>query len=246
MTQLIVEIGLNHLGCEERARRMLESTDIPAINAVTFQIREPQFYDNPDPVRRRLSNDFYRKAVAEIHARGQQCGIAIADVSAVAQFNMLGIDFWKTLSWDFKNTSLNRALQATGKSVLMSTGLSGMDEIVEVCNQGGNIEFIHTQLSQKIEDVNLKAIVEIHNRTKRQVAFGLHCGNHDVLQVALGFEPSALLFYIKEDGCQNLIDDEHAITMSQLKQLTANLKSLMSALGTGAKCNAEKPSWIIQ
>ena len=246
MTQIVVEIGLNHLGCEDRAWRMLESTNLPDVDAVTFQIREQKFYENPDPIRRRLSDDFYRKAVSTVHARRQRFGIAIADESAVEKFNGMGIDFWKTLSWDFNNASLRHALQLTGKNVMMSTGLSGMDEIVEVGAKGVGVELIHTQLSQKVEDVNLKAISEIRMRTGLPVAFGLHCCNHDVLQVSLGLEPSAILFYIKEDGCHNLIDDEHAVAMSQLGNLTRNLKSLMLALGTGIKNNAKKPGWVIQ
>lgn len=203
MMQIVVEIGLNHLGSEDRAWRMLECAAAPTVDAVTFQIREQKFYDNPDPVRRRLSEDFYRKAVAAIHARGQRCGIAIADESSVPQFSSLGIDFWKTLSWDFTNASLNRMLQATGKPVWMSTGISSMDDIVGLSAKGGDIVLIHTQLSQKIEDVNLKAIAEVRKRTKLPVAFGLHCACHDILKVALGFEPYALLFYLKEDGCSS-------------------------------------------
>ena len=245
MGQIIVEIGLNHLGSEERAWRMLECAAASAVDAVTFQIREQKFYENPDPVRRRLSDGFYYKSVTAIHARGQRCGIAIADESSVELFNSLGIDFWKTLSWDFKNSSLNRMLQATGKPVLMSTGLSSMDEIVGVSGKGGDIVLIHTQLSQKLEDVNLKAIAEIRKRTSLPIAFGLHCDCHDVLKVALGFEPYALLFYLKEDGCSRLIDDEHAIPMSQLEPLTNQLKSLALALGTGLKSAAEKPRWVI-
>jgi N-acetylneuraminate synthase len=245
MIQIIVEIGLNHLGSEERAWRMLECTAMPAVDAVTFQIREQKFYENPDQVRHRLSGEFYRDALAAIHARGQRCGIAIADEFSVGQFHSLGIDFWKTLSWDFKNSSLNRALQATGRPVLMSTGLSSMDEIVEVSAKGGNIVLIHTQLSQKIEDVNLKAIVEIRKQTGLPVAFGLHCACHDVLKVALGFEPYALLFYLKEDGCSRYFDDEHAIPMSELKPLTNLLKSLAPSLGSGSKSSAEKPSWVV-
>ncbi len=44
MTQIIVEIGLNHLGSEERAWRMLEGVAASGADAVTFQIREPKFY----------------------------------------------------------------------------------------------------------------------------------------------------------------------------------------------------------
>jgi len=76
------------------------------------------------------------------------------------------------------------------------------------------------------------------------VGFGLHCSNHDVLKLALAYEPSAVLFYLKEEGCTGLFDDEHAIAMSELSAFVRNLKSLQSAIGTGKKIGAEKPPWF--
>jgi len=49
MTQLIAEIGLNHNGSEEHAQRMLENVLAAGIDAVTFQIREPEFYTAAAP-----------------------------------------------------------------------------------------------------------------------------------------------------------------------------------------------------
>jgi len=244
MTQLIVELGLNHLGSEERAWRMLECVGASGADAVTFQIREPKFYEAAEPNRDRLPEKFYRAAVEATHARGQSFGFAIADEAAVSPLNALGVDFWKMLSWDFMNRSLLGALQATGKRVMMSTGLSSHEEIIEGSASSGNVELIHTQLSQKIEDVNLKVISEIRRQTGKAVGFGLHCSNHDVLKLALAYEPSAVLFYLKEEGCTGLFDDEHAIAMSELSAFVRNLKSLQSAIGTGKKIGAEKPPWF--
>jgi N-acetylneuraminate synthase len=246
MTEIIVEIGLNHLGGEERAWRMLQGSIAASIDAVTFQIREPAFYENEDPIRRRLSDDFYRRAVAAAHAAGKRFGIAIADESSVEKFDSFGIDFWKTLSWDFKNASLKKSLQATGKPLLMSTGLSSMEDVVEMSARDRSIALIHTQLSHHLEEVNLKAIAEMRKQTGLPVAFGLHCANHDVLKTALGFEPSALLFYLKEEGCPRLFDDEHALALSELKPWADALRALEKALGTGTKSGAEKPAWVVQ
>jgi N-acetylneuraminate synthase len=246
MIEIIAEIGLNHLGCEERAWRMLHGAIATSIDAVTFQIREPSFYKDEDPVRRRLAHDFYREAVKACHAGGKRYGLAIADESAVEKFDSLGIDFWKTLSWDFKNASLRKRLEATGKPMLMSTGLSSMEDIAEMKAHDRNITLIHTQLSHKVEEVNLKAIAEMRRQTGLPIAFGLHCAQHDVLKTAVGFEPSALLFYVKEGGCPRLFDDEHAVFLSELKPWADCLRSLEAALGTGTKSSAQKPAWVVQ
>ena len=246
MTKIIVEIGLNHLGDEDRAARMIKCAVEAKADALTFQIREAKFYESEDPARKRLSMEFYARAAEMIQAHGMKFGLAIADEDAVPQFSGLEVDFWKSLSWDYKNFSLRSKLQATGKKVYISTGLSSMEEIVEGRGLGGNVELIHTQLTQKIEGVNLKAIAEMRRRTGLPVAFGLHCNDHDVLAVSLAFEPSAVLFYIKEEGSAPLFDDEHAVGMRNLKIVVGKLRGLMPAIGTGEKSGSEKPSWVVQ
>ncbi|MFZ1978515.1 MAG: N-acetylneuraminate synthase family protein [Bacteroidota bacterium] len=245
MTQLTAEIGLNHNGSEETALRMLKNLLAASIDAVTFQIREPAFYTAEAPPRRRLSEDFYRKAVKIVHEAGRLFGIAICDESAISFFDSIGTDFWKTLSWDFKNYSLNKQLQATGKLVFMSTGLYGMEDILEIGSVWKNVVLIHTQLSQKIEDVNLKAVDTIRNRTNLPVAFGLHCNNHEVLKLAVGFEPHAIFFYIKEEDINGLIDDEHAIFLHDVEVLVKSLQILSTAIGSGRKTAMDVPNWVI-
>jgi sialic acid synthase SpsE len=246
MTKIIVEIGLNHLGDEERASRMLKCAIESGADAVTFQIRESKFYEKAETVRRRLSIKFYANAAKLVRDAEMEFGLAIADEAAVPQFAALGVDFWKSLSWDYGNQTLRNILQATGKKVLMSTGLSSMREILEVSKLGGNIELIHTQLTQEIGEVNLKAITEMRRITGLPVAFGLHCRNQDVLILSLAFEPSAILFYLKEEGSSPLFDDQHAIAMKDLKEIIAKMKALMPSIGTGHKNSAEKPSWVVQ
>jgi N,N'-diacetyllegionaminate synthase len=246
MSKIIVEIGLNHLGDEERAGRMLKCAADAGADAVTFQIREAKFYESEEAARKRLSIEFYAKAGEITREAGMEFGLAIADEEAVSEFASVGVDFWKSLSWDYKNLSLRNTLQATGKKVLMSTGLSSIEEILEGSKLGGNIELIHTQLTQEIAEVNLKAIAEMRQITGFPVAFGLHCSNHDVMILSLAFEPSAVLFYLKEEGSAPLFDDQHAIAMNDLAIMISKMKALMPSIGTGHKDGAEKPSWVVQ
>lgn len=246
MTALIAEIGLNHLGDEQRAQRTLARVLEAGADGVTFQIREPKFYESAESSRRRLPLEFYRQAAATVRAAGRRFGIAIADHTLVESFTAAGADFWKTLSWDFRNETLRRALFGTGRPVFLSTGLSSMSDVVEGSKGIGNAILIHTQLSQELGDVNLKAIPAMAQATGLPVAFGLHSGNHDVLKVALAFEPHSLFFYVKEPGVAGLFDDEHALSLDGLAETLDHLKQLMRALGTGKKEEMEKPAWVVK
>jgi N-acetylneuraminate synthase len=246
MTVLIAEIGLNHMGDEQRAHRMLARVLEAGADFVTFQIREPKFYESTESSHRRLSLDFYREVAAAVHKAGRQIGIAIADPAMVESVAATGVDFWKSLSWDFQNEVLRKSIFATGRPVFLSTGLSSMETVVEGSRGLKNAVLIHTQLSQKPGDVNLKAIPAMAKATGLPVAFGLHCENHDVLQVALAFEPHSIFFYVKETGVDGLFDDHHALPLDGLAGTVRNLKDLMQALGTGEKREMEKPGWVVK
>ena len=246
MSELIAEIGLNHLGDEERARRTVARVLEAGVDALTFQIREPKFYESGESSRRRLPLEFYRDASAAVRKAGRKFGIAIADQGQVEAFAAVGVDFWKTLSWDFGNQDLRRALFGTGRPVFLSTGLSSMDEVVGGTKGVAGAILIHTQLTQAPAEVNLKAIPAMRDATGLPVAFGLHASNHDVLKVALGFEPHSIFFYVKESGVAGLFDDAHALPLDGLSETLANLKELAATLGTGKKEGAEKPSWVVK
>jgi sialic acid synthase SpsE len=243
MPALIAEIGMNHLGDEVRARRMLEGSLESGVDSVTFQVREPRFYESAETSGLKLPNEFYREAASTAHQRSRQFGMAICDQAMVEPLDAMGVDFWKTLSWDFRNHALRAVLQATGKPVFFSTGLSSSQEVRDGSQGQRNGVLIHTQLSLKTAEVNLKAISSMQRDTGLPVAFGLHCGNHDVLKLALAFEPHSILFYVKESGTQAR-DDEHAIPMEQLASLVDSLKELSGAIGTGIKMGMDAPAWV--
>ena len=59
---IIAEIGLNHLGNPNLADKYLDSLLNTEVDAITFQIRENDFYDNPpspEMKNYKLSRDYY-------------------------------------------------------------------------------------------------------------------------------------------------------------------------------------------
>lgn len=240
---LIAEIGNNHLGDVQRAREMLAETLASGVDAVTFQVREPSFYQSAEVSHLRLPLEFFDEAAAAAHRAGRRFGVAICDKSLVRSLDALGVDFWKTLSWDFRNEELRAVLKSTGKPVFYSTGVSGIEEIMEASRGLQNAVLIHTQLSHHLHDVNLKAIRSMQRDTALPVAFGLHCNNHEVLKLALAFEPHSIFFYVKLSGIP-AYDDAHAIPLNELPETISELKELMVAVGTGIKSGMETPAWV--
>lgn len=233
--KLIAEIGLNHCGSEQRAMDLLEKISATSVDAFTFQIRERKFYDGTHPRKKELPDDFYRAAVRVAKKTGKQIGFAIAQPEKIGFLQDIGADFWKSLSWDLTNTTLQKQLHDTGKKNYISTGVSGLPEIVEVARKYPDVDFIHTQLDYETANVNLRAIDTIRQATNCGVAFGSHCRDSNILYVAVAFSPSAIFFYVKDETDGEHPDDYHAVRISQVEALVNEIRSLKSSLGHGEK-----------
>jgi len=245
----IAEIGLNHFGSEETAMQMVNASIAADVNAITFQIRENNFYQSDDVRKKKLNISFYEKIIKICHASNIQFGIAIAEIDLIEDFDKIGIDFWKTLSWDFGNIKMFEILQKTKKQIYISTGLTSAEQIIDFKVKKSelleNSILIHTQLSQEIENVNLKAIESLRYDTKLPVAFGLHCKNHEVLKLALSYDPFAIFTYVKQADSEDLFDREHAIHLDDLKLKITELRLLNKAKGDGFKKETTKPNWVV-
>ena len=233
--KIIAEIGLNHSGSISRAQNLLTGLCDTPVDKISFQIRESSFYDKSHPRKIHLPLSFYKEAAELIHNSSKDMCIAIADSGLVNELNQIGVDSWKTLSWDLNNENLQSSLSKTEKKIYLSTGVSDIEDIVKISNRMKNIEFIHTQLNDSIENTNLKAIKTIKDKTSVDTAFGLHCNNHDVLYTALAFEPSALFFYVKDNSNGEHPDDLHAIPLNLVKNTVENIRTLVKSIGDGKK-----------
>lgn len=236
--EYIAEIGLNHLGSEELAIKYCQMLSETKIDGVTLQIREGEFYDKSTPFKHPLTKDCYSRCSEIVKASTKSFGLAIANLEIAELYKDLLPDFWKVLSWGIKDSSLINFLINTDQPVHISTGISDMKEIVSVAEEfNQKVNFIHTQLSTDLEDVNLSAIATMRQATGCLVSFGLHCNNIDVLSVAVPFKPKALFFYIKESDDTDYPDGSYAISLSSLDGTIDKINLLSNSIGDGVKTN---------
>ena len=233
----IAEIGLNHFGNEEFSDFLVESLTSEDIDAITFQVREPEFYDEKRSSFI-LSDEYYQKIINKVQKRDKLFGIALSDTNKLDFFETIGTDFYKILSKDIADIEfLKNFASKTKKDVFLSTGLSDcvtINKALDILND--NVTLIHTRLSNKIEDVNLKAIKFMKDKYDNNVAFGNHCANEIALSAASALEPSDYFFYIKSDKHhKHYPDDLHAIELKNIDRVITDINTIQAALGTGSK-----------
>jgi len=237
---IICEIGLNHLGNEQYANNYVSNILSNNVDAITIQVRESDFYVN-DYKNFILSDNFYYKLIKKVKNSKVKIGIALSDVNKISFFNSLEIDFFKVLSKDFKNYKLIEEMLKTNKHIFVSTGTANEIDIEKFLNYFSSkksfFTLIHTQMSHKITDVNLKAISVLQKKFKLSIAYGNHSPNYLTTYVALAFEPSDIFIYVKGNQSESHPDEKHSIPLDHLTTFLHDLRELMKCIGSGDKKN---------
>jgi N-acetylneuraminate synthase len=237
-TNIIAEVGLNHLGQESLAREYVDKLVLTQVDGISFQVREPSFYEREEKKHLMLSEHIYSSLCKKVQKLEKQFGVAIADVEKIDFFESIGTNFYKIIRNDMVDDILVDKLMKTGKKIIVSTGLSSEEDIklfLEKYGENKNFVLNHTQLSYEEGDCNLRAIEKLNQKYSVPISFGSHCANYNVLYMSLCFSPTDILFYVKKDDKIKYPDDKHAIKLEEVSQITYNIDVLSKATGTGEK-----------
>jgi N-acetylneuraminate synthase/sialic acid synthase len=145
---VIAEIGHNHQGSLETARRMIQVAAASGVQAVKFQKRDNKTlftkayynrpYDNENSYgatygEHREFLEFGREEFLEIKMCAEQNGVEFActafDFPSVDFLEGMGITSYKVASADLTNTPLLEYIAETGKPIFVSTGAATLDEV---------------------------------------------------------------------------------------------------------------------
>jgi N-acetylneuraminate synthase len=189
---VIAEIGNNHDGSIRQAERLIDAAAEAGADAVKFQTHiaeaemlpstpTPPHFDEPRfefTKRMELSLDAHLRLKAYAEDRKLIFFSSPFSVAAVELLEQAGVPLYKIASGEVTNPPLLEAVAATGKPVLLSTGMSGMDEIaaaVGILRDAAPLVLMQCTSAYPCppERVNLRAIGALGER------FGLPVGLSD-------------------------------------------------------------------
>jgi len=146
---IIAEIGVNHDGQVQRALDLTDAAADAGADAIKLQFFETDrlmskaaklaaYQKNAgetDPIemlrRLELTIDEMALVVERAHSKGIHAIVTVFSTELVEIAEALPWDAYKTASPDIVNKPLLEALMQTGKPMIVSTGASTMDEVVE-------------------------------------------------------------------------------------------------------------------
>ena len=145
---IIAEIGINHNGDSDLARKLIDAAKDAGADCVKFQMRDLESLyvstnakDSNQNLATQYSLDLLKKVqlppeeLFKLFDYAKECGLfpmcTPFDVTSANRLELYGMDVYKIGSPDLTNHDLIRTLIATKKPLIVSTGMADQKEILE-------------------------------------------------------------------------------------------------------------------
>ena len=255
---VIAEIGLNHNGSVDTAIRLIEVAADAGAQAVKFQKRTPAI-STPEHMKNTLRDtpwgtmtyleyryrvEFCREQYVEIGDyatyRGLDWFASPWDEPSVDFLEDLNVGAHKVASASITDTGMLRVLAATGKPIILSTGMSTLDQIDRAVDVLGTerLVILHATSTYPLpaEEANLRTITTLQNRYPG-VPIG-YSGHERGLQIsiaAVALGAVAVERHITLD--RTLWGSDHAASLEpqDFAQLVRDIRVIGQAMGDGVK-----------
>ena len=243
-TYIIAEIGINHRGDINIAKQLIDSAVRSGVDAVKFQTyiteqRAPKGNDEVFKILKDLELPF--EAFKELKEYTKQYDVDFFstpfDKESVDYLESIGMDLYKIASFDIVNHQLLREVAKTGKPVIMSVGMSNLNEIEEAYNilKNGtnNIAILHCISSYPTieKDSNLSNIYKIQKQYDCIIGQSDHTNDIKVPIYAAAAGAQILEKHFKIDDDFGCVDAPVSITEIQMKKMVEKVRDLEKIFG---------------
>lgn len=253
---VIAEIGINHNGDVEIAKRLISLAAASGCNAVKFQKRtvdvvyskeelarprESPFGETNGDLKRGL--EFGLDQYREIDRYCKDVKIAWfascwdeGSVDFIEQFNP---PCYKIASASLTDDNLLRHTRATGKPIMLSTGMSSIEQIDRAVEILGKKDLILLQATStypsQYEDLNLRVINTLRQRYGVPIGFSGHETGLATSVAAVAMGACVLERHITLDRALWGSDQAASLGPSGITRLMRDIRMVESSMGDGVK-----------
>ncbi|MEW2459567.1 N-acetylneuraminate synthase family protein [Microbacterium sp. K41] len=255
---VIAEIGLNHNGDVDIAKRLIDVAARAGADAVKFQKRSPEI-STPEHMRDvpretpwgvmsyldyRRRVEFGRDEYVEIGDHATLLGLdwfaSPWDVPSVAFLEELNVVAHKVASASLTDTQLLTALRETGKPVILSTGMSTIEQIDRALDTLGTdrVVLMHATSTYPLEpeEANLRVIATLRDRYPGiPVGYSGHERGLQISLAAVAMGAVAVERHITLDRTMWGSDHAASLEPTGLEHLVRDIRVIERAVGDGVK-----------
>ncbi|MYM19039.1 N-acetylneuraminate synthase [Brevibacterium sp. 5221] len=254
---IIGEIGINHNGDVEIAKRLMDVAKEAGAQAVKFQKRNPDVAvpeDQKSKMREtpwgtmtyleyKFRVEFEEAEYAEIDRYAKQLGLqwfaSPWDVDSVVFMERFEAVAYKIASASITDFDILRAVRATGKPVIMSTGMSTIEQIDAAVAELGreNLILMHATSTYPLpaEEANLLAIPMLAERYRVPVGYSGHEIGTEISAAAVALGAATVERHITLDNTMWGSDQKASMEPEEFIRLARELRTVQIALGDGRK-----------
>jgi YrbI family 3-deoxy-D-manno-octulosonate 8-phosphate phosphatase len=254
---VIGEIGINHNGDLDIARRLIDVAADAGCQAVKFQKRTPSICVPPEQraqirqtpwgemtyleykERTEFGRDEYRQIAKYCDERGLHWFASPWDVPSVEFLEDMDVLVHKVASAGVADHELLRALAATGKPVILSTGMSTLQEIDRAVEILGTEKLImmHATSTYPLppEEANLRTITTLKERYGVPVGYSGHERGLQISLAAVTLGAVCVERHITLDRTMWGSDHAASLEPAGLEHLVRDIRIIEQALGDGVK-----------
>ena len=262
---IIAEAGVNHNGSIDLAKKLVDKAKEAGANCIKFQTfisdnlvsknankadYQKQQTDTEESQYEMLRNlELSFEDFTELNKYCKTNGIEFVstafDLDSVDFLNQLDMPFWKIPSGEITNLPYLIKIANTHKPIVMSTGMSTIEEIedaIGVLKNNGVSEIIllhcTTEYPAPYNEVNLKAMETLKKRFNVNVGYSDHTKGIEIPIAAVAMGATVIEKHFTLDRNMKGPDHKSSLEPNELKAMVDAIRKVENAIGDGEK----KPS----
>ncbi len=271
---VIAEAGVNHNGDIKIAKQLIDTASEAGADAVKFQTFQADSlvcrtakkanyqlettdkaetqYDMLKKLE--LTQQMHKELIEHCIKKNIMFLSTPFDLESIKLLSELGMQIYKIPSGEITNLPYLREIAKQHKKIILSTGMSNMDEVKAAAkilkdNGAEDITLLHcnTQYPTPISDVNLLAMVKMQEETGLSVGYSDHTQGIEIPIAATALGATVIEKHFTLDKNMEGPDHKASLEPHELKQMIQGIRKIEAALGNGIKqiSESEKSNVII-
>ena len=243
-TYIIAEIGINHNGDINLAKKLIESAANSGVDAVKFQTyltekrapKDSPIYD----ILKRCELPFESFLELKSHAKKHDVEFFSTpfDEESVDYLESINVNLYKIASFDIVNTKLLKRISKISKPIILSVGMSNIDEIsfaYDILRSNNkNIALLHCISSYPTDekDSNISVIPKLIESFDCVIGQSDHTNDIQVPLYSVCSGAQILEKHFMIDENMKCVDSPVSITQKQMKKLVKETRRIEKIMGS--------------
>lgn len=265
---VIAEAGVNHNGSLALAKKMIEAAKDAGADYIKFQTFIPKELVAKDAQKAEYQKEttgtgesqqemLEKLALTfedfkELKEYCKEVGVGFLstpfDFESIEFLKGLDLDFWKIPSGEVTNLPYLKRLAATGKPIVLSTGMCTLQEVgaaVRILETEGvkrqDITLLqcNTEYPTPYKDVNLLAMLKMQEAFNVSVGYSDHTKGIEIPLAATALGAAVIEKHFTLDRQMEGPDHKASLEPQELKSMISSIRHIEQAMGDGEKRPSE-------